>query len=79
MAFLGDMGRGKSQARAGDRRLTETGEQPTRGLGSGVEGGVPSLKQELGSLCGALWESRGRWVSGWQGAAWPLELGRRHL
>ena len=48
----GDIGRGESRARAGDRRLTETEEQQTRGLGSRVEGRGQSLKQELGGLCG---------------------------
>lgn len=38
------------------------GKQPTRGLGSWVEGGVPSPKQELGSLCGRAVGSG--WVGG---------------
>lgn len=37
---LGVMGRGESRARAGDKRVTETEEQETRGLGSGGKLGV---------------------------------------
>lgn len=56
------MGRGESRARAGDKKVTETEEQETRGLGSGVEDGGRSLKQELGSLCGRA--VGGGWVGG---------------